>query len=77
VVVHHHNLVVVDKVLDYMVDNLVVDLEVDNLVVDLGVDNKVVHLPDNIAVVVEEVDHNLVDHKHLLLVHNHLVADNN
>jgi hypothetical protein len=68
VVVHHHNLVVVDKVLDYMVDNPVVDLEVDK---------KVVHLPDNIAVVVEEVDHNLVDHKHLLLVHNHLVVDNN
>jgi hypothetical protein len=68
VVVHHHNLVVVDKVLDYMVDNLVVDLEVDN---------KVVHLQDNIAVVVEEVDHNLVVHKHLLLVYNRLVVDNN
>jgi hypothetical protein len=69
VVVHLHNLVVVDKnFLDYMVDNLVVDLEVNN---------KLEHLQDNIAVVVEEVDHNLVDHKHLLLVSVHLVADNN
>ncbi len=67
--VHRHNLVVVDKnFLDYMVDNLVVDSEVDNKLVDLL---------DNIAVVVEEVVRNLVDHKHLPLVYNHLVVDNN
>jgi hypothetical protein len=67
VVAHLHNPVVVDKhSLDYMADNLVVDLEVDN---------KLGHLQDNIAVV-EEVDHNLVDRKHLLLVSAHLVVDN-
>jgi len=68
VVVHHHNLAVVDKnCLDHIVDNLV----------DSEVDKKVEHLQDNIAVVAEEVDHNLVAHKHLLLVYNRLVADNN
>jgi hypothetical protein len=69
VVVHrHHNPVVVDNnCLDYMVDNLVVDSEADNTLEDLR---------DNIAVV-EEVDHNLVVHKHLQLVLDHLVADNN
>jgi hypothetical protein len=83
VVVHLHNLVAVDNnrlvVVDnrfVVVDNLL-DCIADNLLVDLEVDNKVEHLPDKIAVVVEEVDHNLVVHKRLLLVHNHLVVDNN
>jgi rRNA-processing protein FCF1 len=67
-VVHHRNPVVVDNnFLDYMADNLLVDSEVDNMLEDLR---------DNIAVV-EEVDHNLVVHKHLQLVLDHLVADNN
>ncbi len=69
VAVHHHNLVAVvvdNNFLDYMADNLVVDSEVDNMLEDLQ---------DKIAVV-EEVDHNLVVHKHLQLVLGHLVADN-
>jgi hypothetical protein len=75
--VHHHNLVEeVDNNL-VEVDTDLLDYMVDNLVVDLVADNKAEHLQDKIAVVVEEVDHNLVVHKHLQLVHNHLVADNN
>jgi hypothetical protein len=79
VVVHHHNLVVEDNNcldhLDHIADNQVVGL--DNQVVDSEVDNMVEDHLDNIAAVAVGVDHNLVDHKHLRLVHYHLAVDNN